>query len=400
MKDTTVLICGAGISGPTLAFWLQAAGFRTTLVENAPALRTGGYVIDFWGLGYDIADRLGLASDIERVGYHMRELQIVNDRGKRVAGFGTSVFRELTGGHFVTLGRSDLSRLLFEKIKRTTEVIFGDEITDLQENVDGVQVRFKHRGERRFDLVIGADGLHSTVRKLVFGPQELFEKHLGYIVAAFEVCGYRPRDEDVYVIYSEPGRMVARFALHDDRTLFLFVFVADVGSAKAMTDLSAQKAVLRERFGTDRWECQRILGELDRTQDLYFDRVSQIKMKRWSKGRVALVGDAAFCVSLMAGQGSALAMTAAYVLAGEIAKGGGRHDEAFGKYEGLLRAYIGSKQQGAERFAAAFAPKTRFGLFLRNQVIKAFAVPRLARLAFGRDIIDTLQLPDYGSPAL
>jgi 2-polyprenyl-6-methoxyphenol hydroxylase-like FAD-dependent oxidoreductase len=400
MKDKTVLICGAGISGPTLAFWLQAAGFRTTLVENAPALRTGGYVIDFWGLGYDIADRLGLASDIERVGYHMRELQIVNDRGKRVAGFGTSVFRELTGGRFVTLGRSDLSRLLFEKIKRTTEVIFGDEIIDLQENVDGVQVRFKHRGERRFDLVIGADGLHSTVRKLVFGPQELFEKHLGYIVAAFEVCGYRPRDEDVYVIYSEPGRMVARFALHDDRTLFLFVFVAEVGPTKAMTDLSAQKAALRERFGTDRWECQRILGELDRTQGLYFDRVSQIKMKKWSKGRVALVGDAAFCVSLMAGQGSALAMTAAYVLAGEIAKGGGRHDEAFGKYEGLLRAYIGSKQQGAERFAAAFAPKTRFGLFLRNQVIKAFAVPRLARLAFGRDIIDTLQLPDYGWPAL
>ena len=187
---------------------------------------------------------------------------------------GPAVFRELTGGRFVTLGRSDLSRLLFEKIKRTTEVIFGDEIIDLQENVDGVQVKFKHRGERRFDLVIGADGLHSTVRKLVFGPQELFEKHLGYIVAAFEVCGYRPRDEDVYVIYSEPGRMVARFALHDDRTLFLFVFVADVGSAKAMTDLSAQKAVLRERFGTDRWECQRILGELDRTQDLYFDRVS------------------------------------------------------------------------------------------------------------------------------
>jgi len=400
MKDKTVLICGAGISGPTLAFWLQAAGFRTTLVENAPALRTGGYVIDFWGLGYDIADRLGLASDIERVGYHMRELQIVNDRGKRVAGFGTRVFRELTGGRFVTLGRSDLSRLLFEKVKRTTEVIFGNEIIGLQENADGVQVQFKHGGDRRFDLVIGADGLHSTVRKLVFGPQELFEKHLGYIVAAFEVCGYRPRDEDVYVIYSEPGRMVARFALHDDRTLFLFVFVADVGSAKAMTDLSAQKAVLRERFGTDRWECQRILGELDRTQDLYFDRVSQIKMKRWSKGRVALVGDAAFCVSLMAGQGSALAMTAAYVLAGEIAKGGGRHDEAFGKYEGLLRAYIGSKQQGAERFAAAFAPKTRFGLFLRNQVIKAFAVPRLARLAFGRDIIDTLQLPDYGWPAL
>ena len=157
--------------------------------------------------------------------------------------------------------------------------------------------------------------------------------------------------------------------------------------------------MLRDRFGDGKWECPRILDELDRTQDLYFDRVSQIKMKSWSKGRVALVGDAAFCVSLMAGQGSALAMTSAYVLAGELAKAGGRHEEAFSNYEELLRAYIDTKQQGAERFAGAFAPKTRWGLFLRNQVIKAFAIPGLARLAFGRDIIDTLQLPNYGWPA-
>ena len=154
--------------------------------------------------------------------------------------------------------------------------------------------------------------------------------------------------------------------------------------------------MLRERFGADKWESPRILDELDRAPDLYFDRVSQIKMKNWSKGRVALVGDAAFCASLMAGQGSALAMTAAYVLAGELAKAAGRHETAFREYEGLLRAYIGSKQAGAERFSAAFAPKSRWGLFLRNQVIRACAIPGLARLAFGRDIIDTLQLPDYG----
>ena len=139
---------------------------------------------------------------------------------------------------------------------------------------------------------------------------------------------------------------------------------------------------------------------LDLTQDLYFDQVSQIKMKSWSKGRVALIGDAAFCVSLMAGQGSALAMTSAYVLAGELAKTGGRHELAFSNYERLLRAYIGSKQKVAERFASAFAPKTRWGLFFRNQVIKAFAIPGLARLAFGRDLIDVLQLPDYRWPAL
>ena len=400
MNVRTVLISGAGIGGPTLAFWLKTAGFEPTLIERAPALRTGGFVIDFWGLGYDLAERMGLANDIERVGYHMRELRIVDDRGKGVAGFGTKVFRELTGGRFVTLRRSALSRLLFERIRGTTEVIFGDEIVGLREDADCVRVQLKHARERLFDLVIGADGLHSSVRKLVFGSQDRFEKQLGYGVAAFEVRGYLPRDEDVYVMYSEPGRMLGRFALHDDRTLFLFVFATDVDSSPTMLDKPAQKTMLRKRFGDGKWECALILDELDRAEDLYFDRVSQIKMETWSRGRVALVGDAAFCVSLMAGQGSALAMAAAYVLAGELAKAGGRHEEAFGNYEMLLRAYVRSKQKGAERFSTAFAPKTRWGLFLRNQAIKACAIPGLARPAFGRDIIDTLQLPDYGWPAL
>ena len=236
--------------------------------------------------------------------------------------------------------------------------------------------------------------------RLVFGPQDQFEKQLGYMVAAFEVRGYRLRDEDIYVIYGEPGRMLGRFALHDDRTLFLFVFAADVDPLGAMLDLPAQKGMLRGKFGDGKWECPRILDELDRTQELYFDRVSQIKMESWSKGRVALVGDAAFCVSLMAGQGSALAMTAAYVLAGELAKAAGRHEEAFSNYERLLRAYIGSKQKVARALCQCLRPKDRWGLFLRNQVIKAFAIPGLARLTFGRDFIDTLQLPDYGWPAL
>ena len=399
MNARTVLISGAGIAGPTLAFWLKAAGFEPTLIDHAAALRGGGYVIDFWGLGYDIAECMGLAPDIERIGYHMREMRIVDERNDRVAGFGIKVLRELTGGRFVTLGRSDLSRLLFEKIKATTEIIFGDEIVDLEQYADFVRVQFRRGGERRFDLVIGADGLHSNVRTLVFGPQDRFERQLGYIVAAFEVGGYRPRHEDVYVIFSEPGRMLARFALHDDRTLFLFVTAAELDPIFSTSDLPAQKAMLRKSFGGRKWECLRILGELDRTQELYFDRVSQIKMGAWSKGRVALVGDAAFCVSLMAGQGSALAMTAAYALAGELALAGGSHEEAFPKYETLLRTYIESKQTGARRFAGAFAPKTRWGLLLRNQVIKAFAIPGLARVAFGRDIIDTLRLPDYRWPA-
>jgi 2-polyprenyl-6-methoxyphenol hydroxylase-like FAD-dependent oxidoreductase len=242
-------------------------------------------------------------------------MRIVNGKGERVSGFGTNVFRELTGGRYVTIGRSDLSRLLFEKISEDTEIVFGDEVIGLQEQSDCVQVKFKRGSQRRFDLVVGADGLHSTVRRLVFGSQIRFEKRLGYIVAAFEAREYRPRNEDVYVTYCQPGRMLGRVALSDDRTLFLFVFVTDIDARSEMTDPTVQKAVLRGAFGAGKWETSQILAELEHTQDLYFDRVSQIKMPTWSQGRIALVGDAAFCVSLMAGQGAALAMTAAWNLA-------------------------------------------------------------------------------------
>ena len=155
--------------------------------------------------------------------------------------------------------------------------------------------------------------------------------------------------------------MLGRFALHDDRTLFLFVFAADVDPLPAMLDLPAQKAMLRESFGEGKWECARILAELDRTQDLYFDRVSQIRIESWSRGRVALVGDAAFCVSLMAGQGSALAMTSAYVLAGELAKASGQHEVAFGKYEELLRAYIEIETEGSRALCRRLRAKDPMG---------------------------------------
>jgi 2-polyprenyl-6-methoxyphenol hydroxylase-like FAD-dependent oxidoreductase len=393
MKARTVLISGAGIAGPTLAFWLNAAGFEPTLIEHAPAVRTGGYVIDLWGLGYDIAECMGLLSEIDRAGYRIQEMRIVDGRGERIAGFGTRALNDLTGGRVVTLARSNLSHLLFERIKDMTEAIFGDEIVTLEDDGEGVEVQFRRRGARRFDLVIGADGLHSRVRGLAFGAQDRFEVGLGYLVAAFEVPGYRPRDEQAYIIFNEPGRMLGRFALHGDRTLFLFVFTAGEGSRPP--DLPGQKALVRARYAEGQWECPRILDELDRVEDLYFDRVSQIRMNAWSKGRVALVGDAAFCVSLMAGQGSALAMTAAYVLAGELAKARGRQDEAFGAYEALLRGFIASKQRGAARFSTTFVPKTRAGLFLRNQVIKACTIPGVAKFAFGREITDTLRLPQY-----
>jgi 2-polyprenyl-6-methoxyphenol hydroxylase-like FAD-dependent oxidoreductase len=388
-----VLISGAGIAGPTLAFWLRKYGFAPTLVESAPALRTSGYVIDFWGLGYDIAEKMGLLPDIARIGYHVQEVRIVDDRGRRLSGFAAQVFRGLTNGRYITLGRSDLSKLIYDWISGSCEIIFGDSITGLREAEGEVHVEFEHGAERRFDLVVGADGLHSRVRKLVFGPQDRYEKDLGYRVAAFETAGYRPRDELVYIIHSAPGRQVGRFTLRNDRTLFLFIFRGR-GEPEAH-GVGEQKAILRRIFAGDGWEIPQILAALDTCNELYFDRVSQIHMDAWSQGRVALVGDAGFCVSLLAGQGSALAMTAAYVLAGELATSQDRPQEAFRRYEGRLRPFIQAKQQAAERFAAAFVPRTRPGVFFRNQVVKAFRIPAIARIAIGRDIRDELELPRY-----
>ena len=388
------LISGVGIAGATLAFWLHKYGIEPTLVELAPALRSSGYVIDFWGLGYDIAEKMGLLPDITRIGYHTQELRIVDEDGRRLSGFGVQLFRELTGGRYVTIGRGDLSKLICDQISGSCEIIFGDSIAGLRETGGEVHVQFEHGAERRFDLVIGADGLHSRVRKLVFGPQDRYEKDLGYRVAAFETTGYRRRDELVYIVHSAPGRQVGRLALHDGQTLFLFIFAS--GSEPEAHRVAAQKAMLRKAFQGAGWELPRILTALDTCDDLYFDRVSQIRMAAWSRGRIALVGDAAFCVSLLAGQGSALAMTAAYVLPGELATLQHQPQEAFRRYEERLRPFIDRKQRAAERFASAFVPRTQLGIFFRNQVMKSFRIPAVARIAIGRDIRDDqFELPRY-----
>ncbi len=209
---------------------------------------------------------------------------------------------------------------------------------------------------------------------------------------------YRPRDEDVYVLYNRPGILLGRVALRADRTLFLFIFADDGDAVSTASDLRAQKAVPRAKYGTGAWECAEIVARLEEATDLYFDRVSQIRMEAWSKGRIALVGDAAFCVSLAAGQGSALAVTAAYVLAGELLKANGRHEDAFRAYESRLRDRLAAKQAGAVRFSAAFAPRTRWGLLVRNLIVNAIALPGLAPFIAGREFIDTLAIPDFAWP--
>jgi len=318
---------------------------------------------------------------------------MVNAAGRRVGGFSAAVFGRITNDRYLSLPRSALAAALVDAIRGDVELLYDTEIAAMEERGDGVQVAFSKGEARRFDLVVGADGLHSRVRELAFGEERRFEHYLGYQVAAFEVPGYRPRDEDVYVMYATGGRQVGRFALRGDRTMFLLTY-ADP-SPESARDPAAQKRLLRERFEGQGWECDGILRELEAAPELYFDRVSQIRMPEWHRGRVVLIGDAAFCVSLLAGQGSALAMTAAYVLAGELKRAGGDPLRACAAYQALLGPFLAEKQAAAERFAGSFAPRTALGVYFRNRISRLLSIPFLADLFLSRDLRDTLELSDY-----
>ncbi len=392
-----VLISGAGIAGPALAYWLAQYGYEATIVEKSPVLRTGGYIIDFWGAGFDVAERMGLLPELREAGYVVQDVRVLNNQGKVIAGFPARVFERATQGRYLSLPRGDLAASIFHCMANQVETIFGDSVEGLEQSADSVQVWFESGMKRTFDLVVGADGLHSRVRELAFGPEEKFEQYLGYKAAAFESKGYRPRDELSYVMHTQVGRQITRFSMRDDCTVFLFTFADDDPTLPSSQE--EQKQVLHRRFGSSGWECPRILRALDQVNSIYFDRVSQIRMApqegSWTRGRVTLLGDAAFCVSLLAGQGTALAMVAAYILAGELHRANGDYASACIRYQQLFGPFVLRKQKAALRFAGSFAPKSKLSLILRNGAMNLFRFPFLADLTLGRDLADRLALPCY-----
>ena len=243
------------------------------------------------------------------------------------------------------------------------ETVFGNGVKAIEQTPDRVDVFFEHGDRRPFDLVVGADGLHSAVRTAIFRIHATAERYLGYCAAVFVTRGYSRRDEHVYVSYAAPGRQISRFALRDDRTGFLFVFARADGSSDSDHDIASQKRVILDHFGHEPWvEWPEIKRHLQRCDNFYFDRVSQIEVPAWSLGRVALVGDAAYCPSLLAGEGSALAMAGAYILAGELQNAHGDHASAFASYERRFRPFIEAKQRAARAFASSFAPRRQWAL--------------------------------------
>lgn len=388
-----IAVCGAGIAGPTLAFWLTRSGHKVTLIELAPEPRAGGYMIDFWGVGYDVAERMGLREAVHAAGYDLQEVRYVDARGRTAGRIGVEVMQRELGGRFTSLPRGALARLLYDAVAPHVEALFATTVAAIHQR-NGVRVLLNNGKARDFDLLVGADGLHSTVRSLAFGPRADFERSLGYHVAAFDAPGYRPRDPLAYVSYSDPGRQISRFAERDDRTMFLFVFASERLPGDEPRELAAHKACLCRVFADIQWEWPAIRRALDACEDVYFDRVSQIVTPAWSEGRVTLLGDAAGAVSLVAGEGAGIGMAAAYVLAAELADCDGDPTPAFARYEARMRPFVERKQAAARSFATSFTPRTALGVWLRNAATYAMAIPGVPGLLVGSQLRDNLELPD------
>src|ERR1051325_8396666 len=275
-----VAINGIGVAGPTLAYWLQQYGHEPVLFEKAPGLRTGGYLIDFWGLGYEIAERMGVIGDLLERSYRMKRMRMGDADGEKFAGIDVEPLRAQANGRFISLARGDLVSALFGACGGVS-AHFGVWIAGLEPEQRGVRVVLSNGRQEMFDVVVGADGVHSLVRELAFGRQTLFETLLGCHVAAFRLPGYPARNELTYVSHTATKRHVARVALRDNETLVLLVCRSELLAEEATKEEATteqQKAALRRAFGGMGWEVPEILDRMDGVDELYFDRASQIHL--------------------------------------------------------------------------------------------------------------------------
>jgi 2-polyprenyl-6-methoxyphenol hydroxylase-like FAD-dependent oxidoreductase len=362
MNNRNVLISGASVAGPALAFWLNRYGFRTTIVERAPALRPGGYAVDFRGASMRVLERMNLLAEVQRRQTRIGAITIVDRDNKKVA----SMPDGFTSGELEIL-RGDLARVFHEATRHTTEYIFDDSIAGLEDTAEGVDVTLLRGGRRRFDLVVGADGLHSGVRSLVFGDETNFIRHLGYYVSIFTVPNYlNLKRSGLY--YGTLGKKVGIFSGKDDDEAKASFFFASQPLEYDRRDVEQQKSILREEFAQDGWEVPRLIELMNQAPDFYLDSVSQVKMDRWSKGRSVLLGDAAYCASPLSGMGTGMAVVGAYVLAGELMEAEGNPGVAFERYERLMRGFVKQCQEIADGGTDWFVPRTRFRLWLSNQM--------------------------------
>ncbi|GAB2520782.1 FAD-dependent monooxygenase [Nocardia heshunensis] len=344
MSGTRVLVAGASIAGPALAHWLRRRGAEVTVVERAPELRPGGQAVDARGVAREVIRRMGLDEAIRAAITDTAGAYTVDADGTVL-----ETFRAADDGgdgyiSEIEILRGDLSRVLYEDTRDGVEYRFGDRIAELTQDADGVDVVFESGDRQRYDLVIGADGLHSSLRAMAFGPHEQYVHHLGHALAFYTVPNEFGLDRWL-LDYHEAGRTAGLRPIQDaTRAMAMFSFAATELDID-YRDIEAQKRLLRERMTGMGWLAPRILTHLDDTPDFYLDQIAQVIMDRWSNGRVALLGDAAFSSSPMSGQGTGLALVGAYLLAGELAAADWNPDTGFAAYEKRMRSFVEANQE-------------------------------------------------------
>ncbi len=350
MNQKSVLISGASVAGPALALWLHRYGFRATLVERAPALRDGGHAIDFRGAGLDVLKRMGLFEAVREHDTAMKGMTVVNGAGETVA----TLPAEFMSGELEVL-RGDLTRVLYEATRDDAEYVFGDSIASIVQSEDAVHVEFEKGEPRTFDLVVGADGAHSNVRRLVFGPESEYAHDLGLRSAVFRAPNYL--DLDHRGVLCRLGDKAAMIFSARGNTEALAGFFCTAPSVDVdRNDIAAQKRFLAERFAGEGWEIPRLLDIMETADDFFFDGINQIRMDTWSRGRVVLLGDAAYCAAPTSGMGTSQALVGAYVLAGELATAAGDHKTAFAAFEKEMHDYVAQNQLLGRSLAESFFP--------------------------------------------